>query len=268
MSNFQNVSLRQLTIPGSHDSFASSFKSFSNNDLNIPIIFNPFIKRWAKTQNKTITEQLELGIRYFDIRVEEYNGTYYTVHSLLSQKLYNVLNDILNFIKNHQTEKILVDVNHIYNITDNNNLKNYMKEIFNNYLVKNDINNLFKPLNQVDGNILLFFNNIDDFVFPNDYIHSMWNDTNDINILINKIRNEYLDPHCLNVSQMILTINSSDIVNSLLFCCYPTSLKSLNNQYKEIMYDTLREKKKNIIIVDFVDEEFINICLNFNQTYT
>ena len=62
---------------------------------------------------------------------------------------------------------------------------------------------------------------------------------------------------------MILTINSSDIVNSLLFCCYPTSLKSLNNQYKEIMYDTLREKKKNIIIVDFVDEEFINICLNF-----
>lgn len=270
MSNYSNISLKDLIIPGSHDSFANYFKSYSHNDLNLPIIFNPIIKRWAKTQNKTITEQLNLGIRYFDIRVEEYKNVFYCVHSLLSHTLYDVLNEILLFIKNNPTEKILIDINHIYNITDINILKNYVKSIFEGYLVKNNIKNLNKPIKKVKGNILLFLDVNDEFIFLNDNINSMWHNTNNINTLINSVENEKLDNKKINISQMILTIQLSNIFKSFLCCCNPTSLENLNDIYKNDMLNSLRNiiTEKNIIIMDFVDEEFINICINANQKYT
>lgn len=265
MSRYQYKSISQLTIPGSHDSFASQFKSFSHNDLHLPIIFNPIIKKWAKTQNKTITEQLELGIRYFDIRVEEYNNVYYTVHSLLSYPLYNILNEILIFVQQHPTEKILVDVNHLYNVSDELVLKNYMKSIFEGYLIKNNYNNLINPLNQIEGNIYLFFNSYDDYVFSNEYINSMWHNTNNINELIDDVINEQLINNKINITQVILTIGDNEIIKSFLCCCNPTSLEELNNLHKDRMIEIIREIKRNVIIMDFIDEEFINACLIHND---
>lgn len=269
MSNYQNKSIMDLIIPGSHDSFALKFKSCSPNDLNLPKICNPIIKLWAKTQNNTILEQLNMGIRYFDIRVEEYNNTYYTVHSLLSLKLIDVLNDILNFVRNHNTEKIIIDINHLYNINDYTHLKNVLIDILNDYLINYDIYNLSKPLNNIQGNIFLFYGNYNsNKIFPNYLINSIWHDTNDINILCNNIRNEQLQPNKLNVCQILLTIRTSDIVKSILLpLFYPISLKSLTNKYRNEMYNLLNDVviNKNIIIKDFIDDEFINICINSNS---
>lgn len=268
---YQNQSIKDIIIPGSHDSFASSFKSFSHNDLNLPIIFNPIIKLWAKTQNKTITEQLYNGIRYFDIRIEEYKNTYYTVHSLLSQKLDNILNEIINFISLYPTEKIILDINHTYNITNNNNFINYLLTKLNNYLIINDINNLSKPLNELNNNIFLFYGNHynNNKIFPNYYINSIWHNTNNINILCNNITNETLQNNKLNVSQMILTIDNSDIIKSILCpLCNNNSLYQLNQSHYNEMMETLNNVgiHKNIIIMDFITKDFINLCLELNNS--
>ena len=268
MLNYQNKSIINLIIPGSHNSFALKFKSFSHNDLNLPKIFNPYIKLWAKTQNKTITEQLNMGIRYFDIRVEEYNNIYYTVHSLLSIELNNILNEILNFIINHPSEKIIIDINHLYNITNYNNLQEYLLNKFNEYLIDNNISNFTKPISEVQGNIYLFYTIDNNKIFPNNLINSIWYDTNNINNLCNNIINETLQPNKLNICQCILTPKTEDILNGIFFFFFfPISLKSLTEKNNDEMMITLNNisKNKNIIIKDFVDEDFINLCINSNN---
>jgi len=267
MSNYQNKSIKDLVIPGSHDSFALKFKSFSHNDLHLPIIFNPFIKLWAKTQNKTIFEQLMLGIRYFDIRVEEYKNEYYTVHSLLSIPLNEVFNDIIRFIMNHATEKIIIDINHLYNITDYSRFESYLLTKFNEHLINNDISNLSSPLSNIQGNIFLFCRNENTKIFPNNLINSIWYDTDNINVLCDNITNETLQDNKLNVCQCILTPKTNDIVNGLLCpLCNSSSLKSLTENNNDLMMETLNNisKNKNIIIKDFIDEEFVNLCINSN----
>ena len=95
MSYFQNKSINELVIPGSHDSFAYDFKILGPNESGMPRIANLFIKLWAKCQSKTIYEQLLMGIRYFDIRITKYNGEYYTIHSLRAKPVGQIFHDIL-----------------------------------------------------------------------------------------------------------------------------------------------------------------------------
>lgn len=267
MAQYQNKSIIDLVIPGSHDSFALKFKSFSHNDLHLPFIFNPFIKLWAKTQNKTITQQLNLGIRYFDIRIEEYKKKYYSVHSLLSIPLNDILDDIIIFITNHKTEKIIIDINHLYNITDYDKLENYLLNKLNNYLIENHINNLTTPISHVEGNIFLFYRYSNNKIFSNNLINSNWYNTNDINNLCHLITTETLEENKINVCQCILTPQTKDIIYGILLpLCNPTSLKSLTKKYNDNMISTLNyvSINKNVIIKDFIDEEFINLCINSN----
>lgn len=60
---FRNIPINKLLIPGSHDSGTSKMSS------------------WAKTQSRTIKEQLNLGIRYFDLRPKVHKSTFYVHHS-------------------------------------------------------------------------------------------------------------------------------------------------------------------------------------------
>ena len=97
-----STKLSAINIPGTHDSTTKNV----DNSL------------WSKCQDKTIAEQLELGIRYLDIRLDgsDNSGTLYCVHS--SSKCYDdnknrldlqaVLNDCYTFLTNHPTETIIM----------------------------------------------------------------------------------------------------------------------------------------------------------------
>ncbi|XP_060682246.1 PI-PLC X domain-containing protein 1-like [Hemiscyllium ocellatum] len=72
-------SLCNLAIPGSHDSMTycldltspikPSDKILNYLDHIIPCIIRPEIYKWCRTQESSITEQLEAGIRFFDLRI-------------------------------------------------------------------------------------------------------------------------------------------------------------------------------------------------------
>ena len=69
VADTQNV--RELSIPGSHDSGATH----SVADVA------------GKCQDLTIKEQLTIGVRFFDIRLQMYNDEFRVVHDFLDQKL-------------------------------------------------------------------------------------------------------------------------------------------------------------------------------------
>lgn len=89
--------LIDIIMPGSHDSGA----------------YNMF--KLAETQNSTIKEQLEGGVRYFDFRVDGGEGLY-LYHNINSSNSFNdAAKDINEFVENNPTEFLILDFQHCRN---------------------------------------------------------------------------------------------------------------------------------------------------------
>lgn len=268
MSDFQSATLMSLCIPGSHDSFASKFKMFDKNDSNVPRIFNPIVKAWTKTQSTTITEQLNMGVRYFDMRICVHNDTFYTIHSLFAQRVSDIIEEIKVFCIDHPLEKILLDFNHFY-MSDNDILafEEWISSTLGNLLVNNEMENLFMPLSIINGSVYVFSRNFIKSLFSSKCFNSIWHDTNDINELCDKVESE-VNVNKINVSQVILTPRIKDIVKGLLLpCVYPTSLKSMTIRNYDAIINVIRKSivNKNVVLVDFINEEICDECIEENK---
>ena len=91
-----DVSLTNLSIPGSHDSGALH----SIGDLS------------GKCQDLSILGQLKAGVRYFDIRLKQSYDDMEVVHGFLDQKMdfSSVLEDFKTFLVEHPSEGLLVSI--------------------------------------------------------------------------------------------------------------------------------------------------------------
>lgn len=265
MSYFQNKSIHELVIPGSHDSFAYDFKILGPNESGMPRIANLFIKLWAKCQSKTIYEQLLMGIRYFDIRITKYNGEYYTIHSLIAIPVGQILHDILLFIDTFPTEKIILDFNHLY-IDDVKEFEEYLKFQIGDKSVSNNNDNIVAAIGTLDKPLFVFVDDDNTSFFNSDILKSFWHDTNDVNLLTTSMSEESKEG-LLRITQAILTPTQTDVLLGIfLFFIFPSSLKALTYKNKQRIYDYLELdiQNKNIIITDFVDEDYVDLCIREN----
>ena len=265
MSYFQNKSIHELVIPGSHDSFAYDFKILGPNESGMPRIANLFIKLWAKCQSKTIYEQILMGIRYFDIRITKYNGEYYTIHSLIAIPVNQVLHDILLFIDTFPTEKIILDFNHLY-IDDVKEFEEYLKFQIGDKAVSNNNDNIVAAIGTLDKPLFVFVDDDNTSFFNSDILKSFWHDTNDVNLLTTSMSEESKEG-LLRITQAILTPTQTDVLLGIfLFFIFPSSLKALTYKNKQRIYDYLELdiQNKNIIITDFVDENYVDLCIREN----
>lgn len=75
------------------------------------IVFN-----WCHTQGLSITEQLCIGIRYFDLRLcfDAKSNSFWLTHALLACPFRDVLHELESFISTHPGEVVLLDFNHFY----------------------------------------------------------------------------------------------------------------------------------------------------------
>lgn len=265
MSYFQNKSIHELVIPGSHDSFAYDFKILGPNESGMPRIANLFIKLWAKCQSKTIYEQLLMGIRYFDIRITKYNGEYYTIHSLIAIPVSQIIHDILLFIDTFPTEKIILDFNHLY-IDDVKEFEEYLKFQIGDKAVSNNNDNIVAAIGTLDKPLFVFVDDDNTSFFNSDILKSFWHDTNDVNLLTTSMSEESKEG-LLRITQAILTPTQTDVLLGIfLFFIFPSSLKALTYKNKQRIYDYLELdiQNKNIIITDFVDENYVDLCIREN----
>lgn len=99
--------LSDISIPGTHDSGTK--------------LVDGIYGAWATTQPLTITEQLNAGIRYFDLRLEYTTSVYYNVRIVHGSivcyneqgghlRLWEVLEDMYSFLRSHPSETVIVSV--------------------------------------------------------------------------------------------------------------------------------------------------------------
>ncbi len=103
-------SLKDITIPGTHDS--------GTKDIGDPIqqVKEKIFRPWAKTQTKSIREQLDEGIRLLDIRISYDSGTIMLYHGsgfcacTCNLSLKDAIGAVLQFLADHPSETVIVSL--------------------------------------------------------------------------------------------------------------------------------------------------------------
>jgi glycosylphosphatidylinositol diacylglycerol-lyase len=117
----------ELAVVGTHD--AATYNCTKDSDYSpdapeaiagLPFMLQPAAKRivasWAKTQEHTVKAQLEMGVRYVDVRLCSKDGALWVNHSLFSVPFADVVNDIVGFYAgaDDNKEMLLLDVQSLH----------------------------------------------------------------------------------------------------------------------------------------------------------
>jgi hypothetical protein len=132
MPQIGDVPLCRVALPGTHDSgtygmtMASALDPY-NEGARLRVVnaaervaqqretsARELIFLWSKAQDLSISDQLQAGIRYLDLRVSLVGSTYVLGHVLICGTLEDALQQILMFTQRNPDELIIVDVNHLY----------------------------------------------------------------------------------------------------------------------------------------------------------
>jgi hypothetical protein len=125
----ETVRLLDITLPGTHNSAAYDLATDLNeNDPDYATVEDgtfsipeDFISQWicgyALTQSLSLSEQLQAGVRYLDIRIDYDSATssWRGYHFLFGLQMTVLLEQIATFAKDHPKEIILVEFGTIYN---------------------------------------------------------------------------------------------------------------------------------------------------------
>ncbi|KAM8746440.1 PI-PLC X domain-containing protein 1 [Acanthopagrus schlegelii] len=129
-----DVPLSDMAIPGSHDTMSYCL------DINSPLVRSesdcfrlldglfycftrPAIFRWSTTQDKSIEEQLSMGIRYFDLRVarkpNDLSGDLYFTHVIYTHlTVLETLSSVAAWLDSHPKEVVILACSHFEGISD------------------------------------------------------------------------------------------------------------------------------------------------------
>lgn len=145
MSGLQdNISISKISIPGTHDSGAR--------------VDAPVVSGTAKTQDLSIAEQLNAGVRFLDIRCRHIDNAFTIHHGAIYQNLNfdDVLNACYTFLQNNPSETIIMSVKEEY---DASNTTRSFEQTFDSYVQKNpskwDLGANIPTLGSVRGKIKL-----------------------------------------------------------------------------------------------------------------
>ncbi|OUB84382.1 phosphatidylinositol-specific phospholipase C [Bacillus wiedmannii] len=115
--------ISELSIPGTHGSMALHGASVFDENL-------------TRNQTMNLTEQLNSGIRYVDMRVKRVKDSFAMHHGIINQKAMfeNVLKETIQFLKDHPKETILM---RLKEETDPETGSLSFEQIFKNYKDRN-----------------------------------------------------------------------------------------------------------------------------------
>ncbi|XP_070688884.1 PI-PLC X domain-containing protein 1 [Pempheris klunzingeri] len=129
-----DVPLAHLAIPGSHDAMSYCL------DINSPLVRSesdffrlldglfscftrPAIFKWATTQDKSIEEQLSMGIRFFDLRIahkpNDSSSDLYFTHVIYTHlTVLETLLSVATWLDSHPKEIVILACSHFEGIDD------------------------------------------------------------------------------------------------------------------------------------------------------
>ena len=289
--------LRELVIPGSHDSGTFALdKGMGIGPDESPLLQKlgdiPFIGKleesviynWAKAQSMSIYDQLFCGIRYLDLRVayREEDKEIRIVHGLYAWTVEQISNDVNRFVSKFPKEIVILDFNHFYNMdsTARASLAHSLRDSFGEIIRapgKDGSNVTLQEMWAKGEKIIIFYHDkvVTDAhpcFWPGDLICSPWPNTADIKHLMEFLEKEYKKPSCskdvFKVTQAILTPQTSTLVDNLsgnLKDFVAMKCNSRVTEWLKKLPDSKYCDKFNIIIVDFVEiGDFIPTVISFN----
>ncbi|KAM6161981.1 PI-PLC X domain-containing protein 2 [Erethizon dorsatum] len=290
-THLYNVPLSNLAIPGSHDSFSYwvDEKSPVGPDQTPAIkrlarisLVKKLMKKWSVTQNLTFREQLEAGIRYFDLRVSSKPGDadqeIYFIHGLFGIKVWDGLMEIDSFLTQHPQEIIFLDFNHFYAMDEAHHkcLILRIQEAFGNKLCPAcSVESLtLQTLWEKKCQVLIFYHcpfyKQYSFLWPGKKIPAPWANTTSVRKLILFLEttlSERAPQGSFHVSQAILTPRVKTIARGLV-----GGLKNtLVHRNLPAILDWVKIQKPgamgvNIITSDFVDlVDFATTVIELND---
>ncbi|CAH2221461.1 PI-PLC X domain-containing 2 [Pelobates cultripes] len=277
--------LANLAIPGSHDSFSFwvDEKSPVAPDQGASIkrlakisLVKRVMKKWSVTQNLTFKEQLESGIRYFDLRVsskpEEAGPDIFFIHGLYGIKVWDGLKEINDFLTNHDKEVVLLDFNHFYAMDYGHHLYlvKMLKEVFGNKLCIADCveNITLQHLWEKKKQVLIFYHyniwNDYSFLWPGNKMPAPWANTTNVHKLIQFLETtlgERSKRGTFHVSQAILTPRAKTIVRGL-----KSGLKNtLVHRNLPVILNWVKTQRPGALGVNIITSDFVEL-VDFAET--
>ncbi len=162
-----DVKLIDIVIPGSHDA-----GTCSTNYL-------------GRTQGYDIATQLEMGARYFDLRVNKTKDDYYLYHEYFNgENFIDALNHLTTFINTNKEETLILDFQHFKGESEIDVIKMLEENLVNQDLViKNNthlndleyISNL--TIKDTRGKCIILFGHHEELVEEYDFLFSRNNDS-------------------------------------------------------------------------------------------
>lgn len=292
-NELKSIPITSLSIPGTHDSMTYTItkdaavapdaeKFIKQLIKSFGCIIRPIVYRWCVTQTCTVLEQLDLGIRYFDLRLatkDETDGIYFC-HGLYGAKVNDVFQDIRDFLDSHPKEIVILDSQHFYAFTDadHDNYICLLEGMFPTMLCPIPPNAADCTLNWMMQNqyrVIAIYRsrhaNLKNFLWESDLWPTPWPDTMSTDDLIKFLENR-LNKRSHNiglVSQCVLTPTNGTVVKAPFSgvrskCAIPTCKAVLP------WLDQKQQGSVNVAIADFVQIDnhsfpLTVISLNYKQ---
>ncbi|XP_057575160.1 PI-PLC X domain-containing protein 1 [Hippopotamus amphibius kiboko] len=133
-SRLWDVPLHHLSLPGSHDTMTYCLNKKSPIAHNeswmlrllskvLPCVTRPVVLKWSVTQVLTVTEQLDAGVRYLDLRiahmVEGSEKNLHFVHMVYTTALVeDTLTEISEWLENHPREVVILACRNFERMTE------------------------------------------------------------------------------------------------------------------------------------------------------
>ncbi|XP_039770108.1 PI-PLC X domain-containing protein 1 [Ornithorhynchus anatinus] len=152
----RTVPLHHLSIPGSHDTMTYCLNRnspVSKNESKLlrfldrvaPCIARPVVLKWSVTQELNVTEQLDCGIRYLDLRIAHVadgsEKNLHFVHMVYTTALVeDTLTEISEWLQQHPKEVVILACRNFEGMTDglHQYLVSCIKNIFGDTLCPRD----------------------------------------------------------------------------------------------------------------------------------
>lgn len=243
-----DTKISDISIPGTHDSGATH----SIFDVS------------GKCQDLSIKQQLRVGVRFFDLRLQLVNDEFKIVHSFVDQRLSfkKVMKDLSNFINKNNSEFIIISLKK--EASDKNSTLDFKDKLTSDLNEYKDIISFDKELpeyiNDARGKIYIFDRYGLDYGIP----LSNWSDDTSF-----EVNNYYVqDNYCLSdlkekqedIIKAIDYKNSNDSIVINFTSCYldygfpPTYAGSSANKINPWFYEYINESnmKLGIVVMDFM----------------
>ena len=305
--------INELLLPGTHDSGAYQLNlryrintSFSYTIFNLLGRICPCVRKilssWVLTQDRTIYQQLEDGIRFLDLRItyRHSDQRFYVSHTYSCIPLEEALKDIKSFMNKHAEEALVISLSRDWthrqgmeNQEGNALLSSVSKEL-KSFLCNNPGNSRFgedmtlKEMTRSGKRIVCYYDGPHtptrafDFIWNGSNIHSYWTETLSVEekkeCLLNSTKNLARIPKNnkdFNVLCFTLTPSAQDVRSDVFHrVTHPfeegNNLENLAFKINQIMPSFLTEnasllKNVNVITSDFPNSDFVPNIIAVND---